>query len=219
MNPHPPEQPEFETDASAAPLTDAESAEVEAALRALALAEPSASLDARVAEALRSAPADATPALALTDTTPTRTDADAPLALAEHNRRSGWMTWLTVAAVLALLAALGLSVFLPRNATQVGPDLVDNRPGPTDSPDTRTETADPNPALTNASHRFSEQPVELRWSRDLDQGLLTSATGQPVRAIRRQDVEQRVWVDTERGITVQITRPTERLVVVKQPTF
>ncbi len=213
MNPHRPDPTDPEADVSAAPLTDAESAEVEAALRALALAEPPASLDARVAEALRAAPA-----LALTDAPPA--DDEAPtLSFADHPRRSGWMTWLTVAAVLALLAALGLSVLLPRHTTPDGPSLVDQRPGPTETPDRLADTPDAGPSVTHVGHRFTEQPVELRWSRDLDQGLLTSAEGQPVRAIRRQDVEQRVWVDTQRGITVQITRPTERLVVVKQPTF
>lgn len=197
------------------PLSDAETAELEAALGVLALAEPPATLDARVAEALRAAP------VATAAEMPTPTTAEAgPMPIEAYRRRSGWLSVLTAAAVLALLAALGLSLYLNRGPAPTGPDLVDQRPGPADEsvaagdPDTA-----PTPAVTNAGYHFTEQPVQLHWSRDLDAGLLTAENAQPVRAIRRQDVEQRVWVDTERGVTVQYTRPRERLVVVKQPTF
>lgn len=204
MNPH-----EHDT------LTDAEAVAMEEALASLTLAEPSAAMDRRVAEALQ---ANAAAVPAQDDPLP---DAPAPLPF---RGKSHWLNGLAVAAVLALLAALGLTLYLQGGAPAQNPgEVVEDTPDTPNhpGPDALAENANtPESGIVPAGYSFQPQPVTLHWTRDLDAGTLASKTGgQPVRAIRRQDVEQEVWVDPERGVTVQITRPTERLVVVKQPTF
>ncbi|MEM9416587.1 MAG: hypothetical protein AAGA29_14095 [Planctomycetota bacterium] len=210
MNPqaHDPHPAGNEPDA----LSPAQTAELEAALSSLTLAEPTPLLDARVATALRQG-ADS-PAAEPADVLPMH----APPAAKSHG-----LTWLAVAAVIALLAALGVGIYLQGNATPDPGEIAEQTPGPsTTPPDEGLATTDetPLPHITQAGYNFQPEPVKLHWTRDLDEGVLASQTGgQPVRAIRRQDVEQEVWVDSERGVTVQVTRPRERLVLVKQPTF
>lgn len=199
MNPH-----EHDT------LDDAEVAAMEDALSALKLSEPSAALDQRVAQALHAAPAAQHADPAVYD--------EAPLPF---TGKSHWLTGLAVAAVLALLAALGLTLYLQGDAATNRPGEVAEETPNNPLPEGLAEHQDtPGPSIVPAGYNFQPEPVKLHWTRDIDEGLLASETGgQPIRAIRRQDVEQEVWVDPERGVTVQITRPTERLVVVKQPTF
>lgn len=218
MHPQQPEPTPPEADA----LLDAEAtAEMERVLSALPLHEPSTALDARVAVALADASTASTdePA-AMTAATPTAIPFPGAMP-----RRSRWLAGLTAAAVVALLTALGLTIYLQPGDTpspdgpgvvEVEPDPVIPQigPGPFHGQDTP-----PAPELVRAGYNFQEQPVQLNWTRDLDAGTLTAADTQPVRAVRRQDVEQRVWVDPERGVTLQVTRPRERLVLVRQPTF
>ncbi|XAM01149.1 hypothetical protein OT109_07130 [Phycisphaeraceae bacterium D3-23] len=192
-------------------LSAAQQAEMERELSALTIAEPTPLLDHRVAAALR----DGAPA-------PTTEPADVLPMHAPAPVQSHGLTWLAVAAVVALLAALGLGLYIQGTATPTPNEIVDQAPDtPAHPHDGGVAEIDETPAphITQAGYAFEPDPVKLRWTRDLDQGLLTSDAGQPVRAIRRQDVEQEVWIDRERGVTVQITRPTERLVVIKQPTF
>jgi len=218
MHPQSPEPTPPEAEA----LLDAEAtAEMERALSALPLHEPSTALDARVAVALADASTASTDeAAAMTAATP----AAIPFPGAMP-RRSRWLTGLAAAAVVALLAALGLTIYLqPGGASSPGgPGVAENgtqpvipQVGPDASDDMNTTNA---PEVVRAGYNFQEEPVQLYWTRDLDAGTLTAENTQPVRAVRRQDVEQRVWVDPERGVTVQVTRPRERLMVVKQPTF
>lgn len=210
------------TPPEAGPTLDAAAAaEMERALSALPLHKPSTALDARVAVAL----ADAS-------TAPTDEPAAATVATPDAipfpgttSRRSRWLTGLAAAAVVALLAALGLTIYLqPDGASSPdGPGVVEVEPDPVipqigpGSLDQQDATQ--SPEVVRAGYNFQEEPVQLNWTRDLDAGTLTAENTQPVRAVRRQDVEQRVWVDPERGVTVQVTRPRERLMVVKQPTF
>ena len=213
-----PQSPEPTPPESGPALDAAAAAEMERALLSLPLHEPSTALDARVAAALAdasTAPADE-PAAA-TDAIPF----PGPAA-----RRSRWLTGLAAAAVVALLTAVGLTAYFQPGQTAPSPDgpgVVEVEPDPvipqvgpggTDAQDTTQP-----PGIVRAGYNFQEEPVQLHWTRDLDAGTLTAADTQPVRAVRRQDVEQRVWVDAERGVTVQVTRPRERLMVVKQPTF
>ncbi|MFI4861559.1 MAG: hypothetical protein ACIAXF_12870 [Phycisphaerales bacterium JB063] len=186
-------------------------AEMEAALSSLPLAQPTPLLDHRVACALRQP-----------DAAPTAPSADALPLHAVPPARSHRLTWVAVAAVVALLAALCVGLYLEGPATPASHPIAEQAPetpGDPSHPHADTPGESTSPQIARAGYTFQPDPMKLHWTRDLDQGLLTSDAGQPVRAIRRQDVEQEVWVDVERGVTVQITRPRERIVVVKQPTF
>ena len=114
MHPQSPDPTPREDD----PVLDAAAvAEMERALSALPLHEPSAALDARVAAAL----ADASTA---------STAEPAPAAIPFPNtaaHRSRWLTGLAAAAVVALLAALGLTIYLqPGGAPSPdGPGVVE----------------------------------------------------------------------------------------------
>ena len=202
-----------EPDALTDALTEAQIAEMERAIASLPLAQPTAMLDARVASALQ---ASAT-------TSPTETENTAPYSITQA-RRSRMLTGLAVAAVLALFAALGVTLYLQSGEQTTHPNPIakqtpDDRDGLFDREELAAQDDPPSPTIAPVGYTFQQGPVKINWSRDIDQGLLTSTQGQPVRAIRRQNVEQEVWIDTERNVTVQITRPREHLVVVKQPTF
>jgi len=164
--------------------------EFEQALSQLPLREPSPMLDHRIGAALKQAanhPDHAPPT------------------------RRWWVGPLAIAAMVALITAIGLPVYLSNTPATSSPRTVQTTPAP--------PLENPKTDSGGTGYHFEPQPVNLRWSRDIEMGTMKTASGQPVKTIRRQSVDQEVWVDPERGTTMQTTRPSEKLYVVSQSVF
>jgi len=193
MQPFDPKQHDEADEANA--LTPAEQHDMEAMLAALVLRVPSAELDTKVQIVL---------AEHATATTP----ATAPL----YRLRPA--IGLALAAGLALAGGLAIAFYA---AGPVAPTTTAQQdPAPAESHAEAGPCATPSdaPTVTPVSYNFSQPPVNLRWSRDYDRGLLTADDGRRYRAYLRETIDQSTYVDPQAQATMQVAEPKQAYVII-----
>lgn len=165
--------------------------ELEAMLGDLPMRQPSQMLDERVAATLSSSSANG-----------------AGHAQVTRRRALAWASAAAVILVAGVVAAVML--VLSHAHPDTGPIAEDNaEESMAMSPD--VNQADPTmPAI---------QPVNLVWSRDASDQLRYTPSGKPYRAVVRELIDQRVWVDPDTGAAMQATTPRQALYIVEQPVY
>ncbi len=123
---------------------------------------------------------------------------------------------LAVAAAVLITSGLGLAAVLKQPTQQPDVDgTLTQDQGQADNPamvESQAHQVEPGP-------RFDIAPVALTWSRDIVDQPRTAPNGRPYRAVVRESVDQRVWIDPETGATFEITTPRRALYVVEQPVY
>lgn len=128
-----------------------------------------------------------------------------------HRIRRYASVWSWAAAVVIAASVVAVVLLLLNQApSDTGPIAEGNSEGGFAlTPDTTPETAN-QPTI---------QPINLVWSRDANEQLRYTPAGKPYRAVVRQTIDQRVWVDPDTGATMQTTTPREELYIVEQPVY
>lgn len=135
-------------------------------------------------------------------------DARVASTLKESTRAK--LPWLAIAAALLLTGAVTLAiVFTP--VPTVPPPIAG---GPSSQPNDAPGSA---PSILRVSS--PTESLNMTWTRDVAEETRYTTTGQPYRAVVREAVDHKAWIDTETGETGQLRVPREELIVVKQTTF
>ena len=138
---------------------------------------------------------------------------DVRVASALNKRTRPALPWLAVAAAALLVAGVTLAiVFNPTTpAPDSSPPVAD---GSEVQPDDSPGSTPPIRVVSNPT-----KALNLTWTRDVVEETRYTPTGEPYRAVVREAVDHKAWIDTETGETSQIRVPREELLVVKQTTF
>lgn len=139
---------------------------------------------------------------------------DARVASTLNKQTQSALPRLAIAAAVLLIVAVTLAILF--NPAPPSPDA--NPPVANDSSTQPIEpTADATPPILMASN--PAQALDLTWSRDVIEETRYTPAGVPYRAVVREAVDHKAWIDTETGEASQIRIPREELIVVKQTTF
>ena len=171
--------------------------EIEQLLNDLPVREPSRMLDERIAATLG--------------------QEQSALATSRRCHAAKWR-YAAAAAAVVIAGCVGTLLLVRGLPTtqQASPELAQPTPPPDQTPAQPDEVPQTPPVVVNANH---DKPVHLVWTRDLGEQTRYTDTGRPYRAVVRQTIDQRVWVDPETGETVQITTPREELYIAKRPVY
>ena len=123
--------------------------------------------------------------------------------------------WAIAAAVL-LVGGVVLTIVLGPGSTTPsdGIDLVTGTQLNFDPPDNPSSEG---PAIVEASHPVDS--VNLTWTRDIADDNRYTPEGEPYRAVVREVIDQRAWVNPETGEHGVLCLPHEEVVVIKQSPF
>ncbi|MBX2850778.1 MAG: hypothetical protein KTR15_03420 [Phycisphaeraceae bacterium] len=138
---------------------------------------------------------------------------DARVASTLDKQTRSTLPWLATAAAVLIAASVTLVILF-----NPAPPAPDTDTPVADGSDTQPDDAPGNtpPILTVGN---PTEALNLTWTRDIAEETRYTPTGEPYRAVVREAVHHRAWVDTKTGETSQIHVPHEELIVVKQSTF
>ena len=124
----------------------------------------------------------------------------------------GWRRIQGHSWVLALLFATGgfvLGYALKGPSSTVRPPSIVKAPG-----------ADgPLSDLVDGSLSFDPQRIDWSTNQLLPSGWFVVDDGPPIQALRRQSVNRTLWIDPTRQITVEMQRPREQMVLIRQTPY
>jgi hypothetical protein len=138
---------------------------------------------------------------------------DARVAATIDKKTRSTLPWLGIAAAVLIAGAVTLVIlFSPAPpAPGANPPVADGSEAlPNNAP------GDAPPILTVSN---PTEALNLTWTRDVAEETRYTPTGEPYRAVVREAVDHKAWIDTETGETGQLCVPREELIVVKQTTF
>lgn len=128
--------------------------------------------------------------------------------------RAAWLMPMT--AVAAAVVIFGLAVWaLFLNPAPLRPET--NPPVAHDSETLPDGPSSDAPAILIVSN--PAEALDLTWTRDVVEETRYTPAGEPYRAVVREAVDHKAWIDTQSGETRQLRVPREELIVVKQMTF
>jgi len=126
-------------------------------------------------------------------------------------RRCAW------AASVALVGfALGYltHAWLPERGTMAAsPSVATRKPV-----DPALEAPGP-PGPPGGVFAFEPKRIDLTMRRLVRRGPFLADQGPPVDAIHQQRIDRTVWIDPVRNITVEMTKPSERVIFVRQQPY
>lgn len=138
---------------------------------------------------------------------------DARIASTLDNQTRTTLPWLAIAAAVLIAGAVTLVILLnPSTLTPEAhpPVAFDRGTVPEDS----AGNAPPTLTISNPT-----ETLDLTWTRDIVEETRYTPAGEPYRAVVREAVDHKAWINTKTGETSQFRVPREELIIIKQTTF
>ena len=114
---------------------------------------------------------------------------------------------------LALAACTGLVCFLlGYQASRVGNGARRAEPGP-------PVVAEARGAADERAVPFEPERIDLLWRQVVPEGTYVVDSGPPVLRFRRRQIGRTLWIESRRNITVEMDRPSEGVILVRDEPF